>query len=263
MFTTHFKMTTQPFLERTPVDRLLRDERLGQGLARLEYLAKAGSIGLVTGPTGVGKSSLVRLFLSSLSLNLYQPIYLSLTNVGMSGILNLIVTSLGEVPKRGKERVFVQILEKVQKAERSTLLVIDEAHLIPAVTLTDLRLLVSSGLEEGPPLKLLLCGQEILRNRLKSALHTDLVHRISVRYNVPPLTKEQTVSYIDFQLRASGASEKIFEGEAKSLIHDYSNGVPRQINNIAILCLLNAATKNLQKISDKVVNETMSEFQLP
>ena len=64
MFTTHFKMTHQPFLERIPAEHILRDERLAQGLARLQYLAEAGSIGLVTGQTGVGKSSLVRLFVS-------------------------------------------------------------------------------------------------------------------------------------------------------------------------------------------------------
>jgi predicted GTPase len=33
-----------------------------EGLARMTYLAEAGTIGLVTGHTGVGKSSLIRLF---------------------------------------------------------------------------------------------------------------------------------------------------------------------------------------------------------
>ena len=61
MFTTHFKLSAQPFVERMPVDRLLQDERMTQGLARLEYLATAGSIALVAGQTGVGKSSLLKI----------------------------------------------------------------------------------------------------------------------------------------------------------------------------------------------------------
>ncbi len=264
MFTAHFKMTHQPFLERIAAEHILRDERLAEGLARLQYLAEAGSIGLVTGQTGVGKSSLVRLFVHSLSPNRYHPVYLSLTHVETSSsLLKLLVTSLGETPRRGKERLFLQILEKVEKLEHTTLLIVDEAHLTPSEALTDLRLLVSAGLDEAPSLKILLSGQDELRRQLKQASHADLVGRISVRYHVPPFTPEQTAAYIDFQMKTAGASEKVFEDEAKSLLHDYGSGVPRQINSYATACLLNAASRNLQKISDSLVNETASELRLP
>jgi general secretion pathway protein A len=263
MFTTHFKMKRIPFPERAPVDQILRDERLSEGLARLKYLAESGTIGLVTGHTGVGKSSLIKLFVHSLSRSLFQPIYVSLTHVEAGGLLRLIVTSLGEMPRRGKERLFLEILEKVERTELTTLLIVDEAHLVPSESLTDLRLLVSSGLDDGPRLKILLSGQEPLREQLKSAAYADLVHRISVRYHVPPLTREQTASYIDFQMKLSGASERVFDQEAKYLIHDYASGIPRQINSKASACLLNAASKNVQKITDSLVNETMSEFHLP
>ena len=102
MFTTHFKMTTHPFLESTPTDRILKDQRITEGLARLEYLAAAGTVALVTGPTGVGKSSLIKLFLSSLSRNRYHPVYVYLTNVGATGLLKLIVSTLGEAPNAAK-----------------------------------------------------------------------------------------------------------------------------------------------------------------
>jgi len=54
----------------------------------------------------------------------------------------------------------------------------------------------------------------------------------------------------------------LFEPEAKSIIHDYSGGVPRQINNIATACLINAASKNLQTVNELLVNEAMTEFKL-
>lgn len=264
MFTAHFKMTRQPFLERPPLDAILREERLSEGLARLKYLAEAGSIGLVTGQTGVGKSSLLRLFVDSLSPNRYRALYLSLTHVGTSaGLLKLLVRTLGETPRRGKERLFLQILERLENCEHTTLLIVDEAHLTPPEALTDLRLLVSSGLEEAPSLKILLSGQDELRRALKQASHADLLGRISVRYHVPPLSAEETAAYIDFQMKSAGASQKVFEEEAKRLIHDYSSGVPRQVNSYATACLLNAAARNLQKISEALVNETASELPLP
>jgi len=264
MFLSHFKMTRQPFPERIPTEHILRDERLAEGLARLSYLAEAGSIGLVTGQTGVGKSSLLRLFVQSLRPNRFHPVYLSLTHVPTSGsLLRLIVSSLGETPHRGKERLFLTILERIEKLEHTTLLLIDEAHLIPAEALTDLRLLVSSGLDDGPRLKIVLSGQEALRRELHQASRADLAHRLSVRYHVPAFSGEQTAAYIDFQMKTAGASQKVFEDEAKSLLHDYASGVARQINSFATACLLAAAARNLQKISDTLVNETMSEFRLP
>ncbi len=214
MFTAHFKMTAQPFLERAPVEQILSDERITQGLARLEYFAKAGSIALVTGLTGVGKSSLLKLFVRSLSRNLYDPIYISLTYVRASGMLKLLVSSLGEQPRYGKERLFLQILERIQANDHTTLLVIDEAHLLPSESLTDLRLLVSAGLEDGPPLKILLSAQETLRKELTRTRHADLTHRISVRYHIPPLTKEQSVEFIVFLMRSAGCAQTVFEPEA-------------------------------------------------
>ncbi len=263
MFTTHFKMTTHPFLESTPTDRILRDERVTQGLARLEYLASAGTLALVTGPTGVGKSSLIKLFLASLSRNRYQPVYVYLTHVSANGLLKLIVAALGEAPKHSKDRLFLQILDKTRQTEPTTLLVLDEAHLVAPEALTDLRLLVSSVLEDGPSLKIVLTGQEALRDQLKHSCHADLVHRISVRYHVPPMTQAQTAAYMDHHMTTAGASDKVFDTEAKGLIHDYASGLPRQINNIATACLIQAAARNVQKINEQLVNDTMAEFQLP
>jgi len=263
MFTTHFKMTAHPFAENLPADRFLKDERIVQGLARLEYFATEGRLALITGPTGVGKSSIIKLFIASLSRNRYQPVYVYLTHVGANGLLKLIVSALGEAPKHSKDRLFLQILDKTRQSEPTTLLVLDEAQLVEPQTLTDLRLLVSSVLDDAPSLKIVLSGQDSLRDQLKRSSHADLVHRISVRYHVPPMTRAQTAAYVDHHMKSAGASDRIFDEEAKGLIHDYGSGVPRQVNNIATACLINATARNLQKISDQLVNETMAEFQLP
>jgi len=162
-----------------------------------------------------------------------------------------------------KDRVFLQILDKVRQSETTTLLVLDEAHLIEPQALIDLRLLVSSILEDQPTLKIVLSGQETLRDQLKQSTHADLLHRISVRYHIPTMTRPQTIAYLDHHMAQAGASNKVFDDEAKALIHDYANGLPRQINNIATACLINAATQNLQKINEPLVNDTMAEFRLP
>ena len=95
MFTAHFNMTAQPFLERAPLEQILSDERITQGLARLEFFARSVTFRLIGMEDGEETSSLLKLFVRSLSRNLYDPIYMSLSYVGANGILRLLVSSLG------------------------------------------------------------------------------------------------------------------------------------------------------------------------
>ena len=263
MFLTRFNMTQNPFTEQPPIEWLLKDERIAQGLARLEHLANHGLLALILGQTGVGKSSLLRLFMHALAKNRHRALYLHLTHLNGPGLLRLIVAGLGEQPRLGKDRLFRQIIERVRKADAPTILIIDEAHLIEPAALTDLRLLLSGAGDDAPSLKMVLCGQEPLRALITRASHEDLQNRISVRYHIHPLEKQQTNAYIDARIRQSGAAEKLFEPEAKNAIHEYAAGIPRQINNIATACLMHADAQDANKISETLVNQTMAEFRLP
>jgi len=263
MFTTHFKMSRQPFAERMPLDQIQRDDRINQGLARLEYLAENETIGLVTGMTGVGKSSLIKLFLASLARHRFRTLYLHLTHLPANGFLKLLVEALGEIPKRGQERVLRQILEKCRESDATPFLVVDEAQLLDHDALTSLRLLVSSAIDDAPPFKLLLVGQESFRKKLKESSLAPLLHRIAVRYHLHPLSREQTASYIDFQIEAAGASHRLFGEDVKSLIYDYTGGLPRQINNLATTCLIHAASQKTATITEELFQQTLADFTLP
>jgi general secretion pathway protein A len=244
-------------------EALWQDDRLRQGLARLRYVADQATVGLVTGPSGVGKSALLKRFLHELPRPQYEAVYLHLTHLPSSGLLKLLVAKLGEVPRRGKERLFEQILDKARRTDGALLVLLDEAHLLDGDALTDLRLLISSALDDAPPLKVILVGQEPLRQTLRQSLHAALLNRISVRCQLAPLTKPETTTYIDFQLKQAGGSEKLFESTVKELIHDYSGGVPRQINNLATACLLQAMAENATRVNDAILRQTLNEFQLP
>ena len=109
--------------------------------------------------------------------------------------------------------------------------------------LVGLRLLVSSAVEAGPPLKILLVGQEPLRHTLKRAEYTDIVNRVSVRFQLKPFSKDQTRKYIDYSVGSSGGDVKIFDEGVKDLIHEFTGGNPRCINNAATACLLGAVSR--------------------
>lgn len=262
MYQDHFQLKSQPFSEHAPATSLWVDGRMQEGLARLNYLVTGGTLGLVTGPTGAGKSALLKRFLHELSRQQCESIYCHFTHLNSTGLLKLVVSQLGEVPRRGKERLFEQILQRAGRTEGTLLLIIDEAHLLEGEALTDLRLLVSSAIDTAPPLKILLVGQETLRATLKQTQHQALLNRIQVRYRLKPLTKEQTGRYIDVQMKQAGGAEDIFDVSVKELIHDFTGGLPRAINNLATACLLQAMARNVARIDDGVFQQTSAEFQL-
>jgi len=263
MYLEHFHLHRQPFSEHAVVAALWQDTRMDEGLARLEYLVEHGTLGLVTGASGVGKSALLKRFLHSLPPQQCEAIYCHLTHLPSSGMLKMVVSQLGEMPRLGKDRIYKQILERATRAEGTLLLVFDEAHLLDGDALTDLRLLISSALDVAPPLKMLLVGQDPLRAVLRRSRHVDLLNRVSVRYQLRPLTKQQTSYYIDFQMTQAGADAKVFDDSVKAAVHDFTGGVPRQINNLATACLLQATARKVARIDDEVFQQATSEFQLP
>lgn len=262
MFAQAFNLTALPFEEHISADRVLNDERFSQALDRLEYFANCGLAALVTGPTGVGKSCLAKRFLDKLPAHHYQPLYLHISHVESAAMLRMIVTALGERPSLGKDRLFRQILDKARESERTTLIVIDDAHLLGEATLTDLRLLISAPQSHAPSIKLMLCGQPLLSKLLARASLADLLNRICVRCSLRALTKDQTVCYIDQRLKAVEGSEQLFESAAKLLIHDHTGGIPRQINSLATTCLIHAASKQLKRINEALVVEAAAELRL-
>ena len=88
------------------------------------------------------------------------------------------------------------------------------------------------------------------------------MNRLSVRYQLRPLSKEQTSQYVDFQISQAGGDVKIFGEEVKDLLHDFTGGVPRAINNLAIACLMQGTASSLAHVDEQVFHLAAAEFQL-
>ena len=257
-----FKLRSQPFSEHTPRESLWTDSRMEEGLARLQHLVQSGLLGLVTGASGLGKSALLKRFIGEQSPQQCTAIYCHLAQLPSNGLLKIVLSQLGEIPRRGKDKLYSQIMERARRVEGSLLLVIDEAHLLSGDALVDLRLLVSSAIEQGPPMKILLAGQDHLRQTLKRSEYADIVNRISVRYQLRPLAKDQTRAYIDFQMSEHGGDVKVFDDGAKDLIHEFTSGNPRSINNAAMACLMGATSKRQVRIDEELFRSVSSELVL-
>ena len=66
MYLEHLQFKNQPFSEHAAANALWQDQRMEEGLARLDYLVQCGQLGLVTGASGLGKSALLKRFFHGL-----------------------------------------------------------------------------------------------------------------------------------------------------------------------------------------------------
>ena len=234
----------------------------GGGAGRLEYLIQCGQLGLITGPSGVGKSALLKRFLHSRLPQHCQALYCHFSQLPSAGLLKRVVTQRGESPRRGKERIYEQLLER---AARRGGLVADLRRGPPA---GQRRLDRPAAADQfrarrAAPAEDAVGRPGAARAVLRRAQHADLLNRVSVRYQLRPLTREQTCRYIDFQLRQAGGDAKLFDDSVKGAIHDFTGGVPRQSNNLATACLRQATARKVRRIDDDLFQQAASEFQLP
>ena len=73
------------------------------------------------------------------------------------------------------------------------------------------------------------------------AVHEALSQRIVVRYQLPPLSREETAHYLSHLLRRAGTELPLFEPAAVEAIFQATGGLARRINRLAHHTLLAAA----------------------
>ena len=214
-------------------------EELLNGLLRDESLL------LLTGETGSGKTTLCRAVIASLdrgvSCVLHQPY--------MTGpeMLRLIVRDFGLVTREELRRGVLagadvaQLLDVIETFLRTlvplgsrAIVVLDEAQSLSPTLLDELRMLTAFE-EQGKRLvQIVLCGQPVLLNTLKTEPMYALNERITRRVVLSPLSKDEVESYINHRLSVAGADSTIaFQPDAVKLIADLSRGLPRRVN---LLC---------------------------
>ncbi len=152
-------------------------------------------------------------------------------------------------PAHAFTRLLPQLLDTLHNLARKNrfpLLVVDEAHLLPAELFDQLRFLLNDDFDANSLLTLVLLGQPDLTAKLRFAPYQALNQRIAVRFSLLPLDLEETAAYVKHQLRVVDFNQQLFSDAFVAALHHHVKGVPRLINNICRAALLLGATENKQ-----------------
>jgi type II secretory pathway predicted ATPase ExeA len=183
---------------RTPFGRDLapgmphRHRGHAEAVARITWLIGERAIGVITGEVGAGKTVATRAATTSLDPTRHTIVYLANPMIGERGLYAHIVHALGQIPRFHKANLVTQAAEllaaEAAERARTPILVIDEAHLLGAEQLEEIRMLTNYDLDTRAPFACLLLGQPTLRRRLKLGTMAALDQRIALRYHLDGMT---------------------------------------------------------------------------
>ena len=140
---------------------------------------------MVCGEVGAGKTVAARAATANLDSSRYSIIYLPNPAVGARGIYTQIVTALGATPRFYRATLIPQATDLLaaETAERgkTVVLILDEAHLLSAEQLEELRMLTNAEMDSRATFACLLLGQPTLRRKLRQGVFAALDQRIALR----------------------------------------------------------------------------------
>lgn len=257
----HFGFSRPPFPRVPPEGAILRHKGLQDVLARLHFALERDTLALLVGESGCGKSTALSMFARSLDAASHQLVTLSLTTLSPFSFISNIATSLGLKPRRFKGDTAAALLAHLRGLPRRTVLVIDEAHLLPDESLEDLRLLTADDFDRRSPFALVLCGQPLLRDRLAEPHLCALNQRIGVRIRLRPLAEAEVGQFLDLHLRAAGLQDGAFEPQAAAAIFQHTRGIPRLVQNLALASALAAMAAGATTIEASAVQQAVVDLE--
>ncbi len=267
MYLSHFGLAEQPFTITPVTDFFYDGANRGETLEALVYAITHGEgIIKITGEVGSGKTMLCRVLMERLPDNV-ETIYLANPSLSREEILYSIADDLNLdlAGSRANEalRVLQDVLIEKYASNKQVVVLIDEAHAMPAETLEELRLLYNLESTRHKLLKIVLFGQTELDETLSLPKMRQLKDRITHHFTTQPFNTEAVNEYLMFRMRAAGYhGPDIFTPEAVSLIAKASDGLTRRVNIYADKSLLAAFIGNTHGITVDHVKAAIGDSEL-
>lgn len=236
-----------------------------EALSRLLYAARMGKGGgMLSGEVGCGKTTLAKACIQELSADKFDMALVVNPRLEPVEFLQEVLYQFGimDVPD-SKVKCWRSLNDKMarnRKEGKETLLLIDEAQLLPEVSLEEIRLLLNAQIEDRFLITVLLFGQPELKDRIRNSPQLD--QRIPIKFHLPPLDAQDSEKYIVFRQKKAGRAESAFSPEAIGRIFEHTRGVARKINNLCDLSLLVGYSRGEKLIDANIVESIVQDGAL-
>lgn len=262
----HFGFTKMPFHKAMRASQMYDSQSQRELVAGLDMWTEVGGIALCTGPAGVGKSISLRRFLQSLDTRRYHLIQFAYLPGTTNGFLRSMSRALGLRMHRSGADLFDAARDHLATFSETNgshpIIVIDDAEGISIPVLDCLRRMTAHDLDAELRFSILIAGTEEVSTTLRLASLESLRSRISYAHALHPFTVEDTQNYLRFHLERAEVEGSVISDAASKKIFQASQGRPRLVNQLAIQALISAATKGLDTIDGRFMQQMIAAHPL-
>jgi len=266
MYSRFYGFTTEPFQNTPDLDFLFLSPNHKEALACLEYgIQQRKGFIAVTGEAGVGKTIILRSYLTKVDAQKQKTIYVLNPKLTFDSLLTTILKELSAEPVAGIAAQKLNQLHEVLIAEyrndHTVVLIIDEAQHIPIETLESIRMLSNMETATEKLIQIVLVGQPELDALLNRSELRHVRERIALRARIAPLTKTESEEYIDHRLNlVSREPRSVFSKQALDRIVKSANGIPRRLNILCDAVLITGFGYRHAIISGGIAKEAIAVF---
>ena len=219
------------------------------------------SLGLVTGPSGTGKTLVSQLLLEQLNQPKYKTVLVLVTpGLSKTGLLREILAELnvalpvGVTPLHDLVKLLSnEIIDLHQRGQR-LIIILDECHLLTADCLHVVRTISNIEIPQRKLVTCLIFGEARLAQRLEHPSFESLRNRIYIRCKLAPLNQVDAGQYIKYRLMVAGRMNELFTPAAIWAMHAHSGGICRSLNKLCLLSLVEGVMRQMTVIDDSIVN---------
>ena len=256
LYLEHFGLNSPPFSIIPDPGFFFAGEDRGMFIAALLHATlQAEGIILVIGEVGSGKTLMSRILLSRLP-DTVDTVYLPNPVFSRDEIIDVIARDLGIVAASQGMRLDALQHELINRHAlgRQVVVLIDEAHAMPADSIEEVRRLSNLETDNRKLLQLVLCGQPELDTLLAAPSLRQVRDRVVYRLVLNKFSADDASRYLNHRLRVAGwPGGRLFTDSGEWLLLNDAGGRARRLNLIADKALLAAFAEYKKQVSAKHV----------
>ena len=265
MYLDYFGIDDFPFRLTPDTDYLYMSPCHSRALSYMEYaIFNQEGFVVITGEIGCGKTTLIQKLLSEIDEEI-QVAKIFQTQLDEVELLQAILVEFGLNPFSAKKVELLNMLNQYlidsYMNNRRVVLIVDDAQKLTKRVLSEICMLSGVETQKEKILHVILVGQPELNQTLESPDMEQLLQRISLRYHMRTLKKEETIQYINHRVNVAGGGDEIFNKDTYDIIYDYTGGTPRLINTLSDTALTCAYAEGLEIVNEESMLTAVAELQ--
>jgi type II secretory pathway predicted ATPase ExeA len=261
----HWGLERWPFRGTPAADQLYPTAGMTEALARIDYLVDGRRrAGVLVGESGVGKSLTMKAAARRLSRQGRAVVLVDVTAMTSRELTWLVACGLGAAPREDADvaklwRLVADRLAENRMQQTHTVLLVDEAGQAGPDVVSQLVRLARLDASAAARWSIVLSSEPGQAARWNVALR-DLV---DLRIDLLAWSAEDTIGFIQMSLLEAGRLDPLFDDEALAVLHQLTQGVPREVVRLADFALLAGAVAGRTRIDAVTVEAAHEEISWP